>query len=104
MTQQNSNYTQRPPFNPEPMVNKLSAMFRQETKALAWNSPTLKQLQTTFMYLIDEIQRGPVYDASKMSVFVLHWVQKIGPAIKGTGDELEKLIDTTYTHQNFFVQ
>jgi hypothetical protein len=94
---------QRPTFNPEPMVNKLSAMFRQATKGLPWNSKALRDLQITFTYFVDEIQRGPVYDASKMSVFVLHWVQKVEATIKDPQGDLNPLINTQYEHQNFYI-
>lgn len=99
-----ANFTPRPVFNPEPMVNKLSMMFRAATRQLPWNSPILRQLQTTFTYFVDEIQRGPRYDASRMSVFVLHWVQKVEGSIRGTTqDDINELIDTRYEHQNFYI-
>ncbi len=96
---------QKPVFNPEPMVNKLSAMFRNTTKPLGFTNPTLKKLQVCFTYFVDEIQRGPSYDASKMSVFVLHWIQKIESALSSqTRDqELVELAKVQYTHQNFYV-
>ena len=79
-------------------------MFRAATRQLPWNSPILRQLQTTFTYFVDEIQRGPRYDASRMSVFVLHWVQKVEGSIRGTTqDDINELIDTRYEHQNCYI-
>jgi len=97
----------REKFDPTPMVNKLSARFRAAAKPIGFNSPTLRKLQVTFTYFVDDIQRGPVYDAAKQSVFVLHWIQRIENALKGTGSavnaELEELVNTRYVHQNFYI-
>lgn len=99
----------QPAFDSVAVTNKLSAMFRAAARPLGFTDPVLKQLQTTFMYFIDDIQRGPAYDCSKMSIFVLHWVQRIENALKIT-DSLERqkkmyeLINTEYTHNNFYMQ
>lgn len=101
--QQRENNTRH--FNAEPMVNKLSAMFRGATRPLGFGNPTLKSLQVAFMYFVDDIQRGPSYDAPKQSVFVLHWIQQVENAIKNQlgDDTLKNLSSVTYQHQNFFV-
>ncbi len=95
-------------FNAEAVTNKLSATFRTTTKPIGFHDPRLKRLQTTFMYFIDDIQRGPVYDASKQSIFVLHWINKIGSALNAGSEEfnkrLDELVNTSYTHQNFYTQ
>lgn len=92
-------------FNSDPMVKKLCTMFRLSTSTL-YQGSILRRLQVNFTYFIDEIQRGPRYDASRLSVFVLHWVQKIDQIIKQfTGsdrdDELHRMSSVVYKHQNY---
>ena len=92
-------------FNVDPMVKKLCTMFRLTTSTL-YNGAVLRRLQVNFTYFIDEIQRGPRYDASRLSVFVLHWVQKIDQIIKqftgGDRDgELNRMANVVYKHQNY---
>lgn len=100
----------REQFDPTPMVNKLSARFRATAKPIGFNNPNLRRLQTTFTYFVDDIQRGPVYDAAKQSVFVLHWIQRLDNLLKKAANdlgsfqsELDDLINTQYVHQNFHV-
>jgi len=91
------------------MTNKLSATFRGVTKQIPFGNTMLKRLQTHFVYFIDEIQRGPEYDRSKLGFFVLKWVQKVGEALvldapdSEIDVELEKLLNAQYVHNNFYL-
>jgi hypothetical protein len=91
------------------MTNKLSATFRGITKQIPFNHPMLRALQVHFTYFIDEIQRGPEYDRSKLGFFVLKWVQKVGEALQMDAPdevidvELEKLLNAQYVHNNFYL-
>lgn len=91
--------------NSNPMVNKLSVLFRNTTKAL--RCAELKDLQIKFTYFVDEIQRGPQYDASKLSVYVLHWIQRIQAATnldsRDAVREFYRLSQIEYQHQNFYI-
>lgn len=91
------------------MTNKLSATFRGVTKQIPFGNLMLKRLQVHFTYFIDEIQRGPEYDRSKLGFFVLKWVQRVGDALQLDAPdseidvELEKLLAAQYVHNNFYL-
>ena len=91
------------------MTNKLSATFRGVTKQIPFGNLMLKRLQVHFTYFIDEIQRGPEYDRSKLGFFVLKWVQKVGEALQLDAPdaeidvELERLLNAQYVHNNFYL-
>ena len=90
------------------MSNKLGATFRAATKGIPFNHPMLKRLQVHFMYFVDDVQRGPVYDRPKLGFFVLKWIQRIEETLnKYSTDseidaEFEKLLNTQYVHNNFY--
>jgi len=91
------------------MTNKLSATFRGVTKQIPFGNLMLKRLQVHFVYFIDEIQRGPEYDRSKLGFFVLKWVQRVGEVLvldlpdAEIDVELEKLLNAQYVHNNFYM-
>lgn len=91
------------------MTNKLSATFRGVTKQIPFGNGMLKKLQVHFMYFIDEIQRGPAYDQSKLGFFVLKWVQRVGEALvldipdEEIDVQLNQLLNVQYVHNNFYV-
>jgi hypothetical protein len=91
------------------MTNKLSAMFRSATRALPHSSPNLRKLQVKFTYFIDDIQRGPAYDQSKLSMFVLQWVNDLTRSLQeaqgtsGVDSCVRRLMVPEYEHRNYYI-
>lgn len=51
-------------FDPKQQIRRLNAEFREKTKQLGNNNlkgTQLHELQVEFAYLIDEIERGPIF-------------------------------------------
>lgn len=51
-------------FDPKQQIRRLNAEFREKTKQLGNNNlkgTKLYDLQVDFAYLIDEIERGPIF-------------------------------------------
>lgn len=101
---------QRPAFNSEAMTNKLSAMFRGATRTLPFTSNNLRKLQVKFTYFIDDIQRGPAYDQSKLSMFVLQWINDITRSLSDAGSNsnaidntVRRLLEPEYEHRNYYI-
>jgi hypothetical protein len=102
--------TQRPAFNSEAMTNKLSAMFRGATRTMLFTNTNLQKLQVKFCYFIDDIQRGPAYDQSKLSMFVLQWINDIGRSLTEAGTNnssidsaVRRLLQPEYEHRNYYI-